>query len=278
MAQPWVVLNYKGNIRDLTTMCDRSQIPYVPIGSYIAIPAKKIEDFCMNNQMEYVNVRSSGAQGYDIADLQPKTTPEITVTPEATTAKAKFIEFSLARFKGLDRDISGQIGGVESQITAKVAELTELYAQKENLQEQLRICQEQGVGSLAEVDIAQEFDGLLRSSKIARIEFDQRNSYLVVYTKPLRHRERAGAAEFIIKINLNPGRLVKDDRSPVNGVKGIFIEKVSGWNHPHYDESWGACATPYYCLGNAAGLSYDAMREYKIALAIDILIKYLEEG
>jgi len=278
MAQPWVVLNYKGNIRELTTICDRNSIPYVPIGGYVAIPAKKVEDFCLNGQMEYTNLRTSGAPGYDIVDVQVKTEPQITITPEATTAKERFIQFSLARFHSLDRDISSQIGAVEAQITAKTTELNELYAQKENFQEQLRICEEQGVSSLAAVDLAQEFDSLMRSPKIARIDFDQRNNYFIVYTKPLRHPERSGTAEFIIKINLTPGRLVKDMASAVNGVKGIFIEKTRGWDHPHYSGSWGDGATPNYCLGNAASLAYDAMREYKVALAVDILIKYLEEG
>jgi hypothetical protein len=278
LSQPWVALNYSGNVRDLSSLCIRTNTPFTEVDSFICVPRIKLDDFCAAGNLEYTNARASNRPGYDVVEVQIKETKELLQAPEATNSREAYVQFCLSRFGHLDRDLSGQLARIEARIAEQTAALTESYAERENLQEQVKIYEAQGVGGLASAELAQEFDNLLRSPKIARVDFDRHTGYMSVRTKKLRHRERSGTAEFVIKINLNPGQLVKDEHSAVTGVKGIFIEKVSGWDHPHYDEDWGSCATPYFCLGNAAGLAYDAMREYKLSLAIDVIIKYLEEG
>lgn len=122
-------------------------------------------------------------------------------------------------------------------------------------------------------DLAQEFENIAKFPQVDHYTVEDR--CLVIETRFITHKGRGELGTFAIRIRLVGGR----PRSDHFGVEGVIIApSIFRRNHPHYfparKDDWGNG----FCLGTAVPPIVEAMTTCQPIVALDLVVRFLEEG
>jgi hypothetical protein len=282
MDNPWVLIT-DFDRDEAIKICKDLHIPSSILNEGVSFPSAYLEIFCLNTQTRVASKSKSNYKGVTLIGLEnlpTKKEQEVVAAKVAQVdiqAKDQFIAYCLKGYHDQQTIIQTQLKNVTGQLEKAQRELLALMKEESAIQDTLKTMDEQGLKSLAEKDLSDEFDALIKSKKIAAIKFDQTTQNLIVETNNIRHRQVGGLGTFRIKIDLTPRKVRSDGHYEVDQVN-IEVLKKSNY-HPHYDPDQGFQGERgYWCMGTATPVIAKALQQFQLTFVIDLIIQYLETG
>lgn len=210
----------------------------------------------------------------------PKEPPqELPMVQKWEKARRAFVDGSKSKLNQLIADTNQRLQALEKECaevtTQLISKLREQHEKATLLDAMINPATKDRFKTLEE-----EFDCLTRSNKFT--SFDAKNGWLIIDTASIIHRENGDIGRFRIEIKLtgNPSEVIGNHY----GVSTVKISRISialGQRaHPHEQQSYAdqnPAGSPF-CLGNATDPIVKNLRECSFGFALDVVVRFLEEG
>ncbi len=285
MATDWVALIGVDNAKDV---CNKNRIPFDEMGGYCVIPRSRLEMFTKLTQTELDGSQDIGMARFEGVVLKPigrrekqkQRRSEREGMPASDRATMeRFIDYCSQGYAKQAQELLKEKETADKQVADATTAMIEAARAQEAITQQIAEMEQRGLRVLYEEDLEIEFNSIAKSPKVKKVEFAGKgdDGELVITTGTIRNRGQGELGTFEIHIGLNP-QGIRHDHYGINKVKIKPLKMVGSHVHysPHYVDQSEYCDG--FCLGTYGEGIVQALKQFKLSVAFDVILRYLEEG